>query len=120
KHQLRWARTIRASKGPGYAGLPVTHAGVWITILLLSAHWRYAIALWVIRTAMVFVSGGFVSQSGLALALCWLAPLWDVFAFAVWLGSYRSRKVEWRDKSLSIGKDGRIQPSQESVREHGA
>ena len=26
-HQLRWGRTIRMSKGGGYAGLPITHAG---------------------------------------------------------------------------------------------
>lgn len=34
EHQLRWARTIRASKGGGYAGLPITHAGIWILLAL--------------------------------------------------------------------------------------
>ncbi len=33
-HQLRWARTIRASKGAGYAGLPITHAGLWAAAAL--------------------------------------------------------------------------------------
>ena len=29
KHQLRWARTIRLSRGGGYAGFPVTFATLW-------------------------------------------------------------------------------------------
>jgi ceramide glucosyltransferase len=108
RHQLRWARTIRASKGAGYAGLPITHAGVWILVLTVAHAWRYALLLWAVRTLTALLAGGFVSQSALAGAFCWLAPLWDLFAFAVWLGSYRSRRVEWRGKKLAIDKQGRI------------
>ena len=39
QHQLRWARTIRLSKGNGYAGLPITHAGVWMLIALVCGAW---------------------------------------------------------------------------------
>ena len=34
RHQLRWARTIRLSKGAGYIGLPITHSGLWLVIAL--------------------------------------------------------------------------------------
>ena len=32
RHQLRWALTIRLSRGGGYAGLPVTFATVWAVL----------------------------------------------------------------------------------------
>ena len=108
QHQLRWARTIRSSKGGGYAGLPITQAGLWIAFLLCIGSWRFAAILFVLRTLSALVTGGLVLRARSALFLPWLAPLWDWYAFAIWLGSYRSRQVKWRDRTLSIGADGRI------------
>ncbi|MCZ2153480.1 MAG: glycosyltransferase [Bryobacterales bacterium] len=34
RHQLRWARTIRASRPGGYAGLPVANASLWALLQL--------------------------------------------------------------------------------------
>lgn len=107
-HQLRWARTIRASKGKGYAGLPVTQAGLWMGVLLLLGHPVLAAALFALRTAAAFVTGGLVLGTRSGLWLCWVAPLWDWYAFAVWLASYRNRKVQWRDRSLTVDREGRI------------
>ena len=107
-HQLRWARTIRASKGGGYAGLPVTHAGVWAVALLGMGNWQAAAFLWLLRVASAFLTGGMILQSPIAMRFCWMAPVWDIYAFAVWIASYMGRTVRWRDKSLSIYREGRI------------
>ena len=108
QHQLRWARTIRASKGAGYAGLPITHAGLWIALALAFSAWPVALALFLLRSLSALLTGGVVLRSRLAAAFCWLAPLWDLYAFAVWLASYAGNTVRWRDETLAIDREGRI------------
>jgi ceramide glucosyltransferase len=107
-HQLRWARTIRASKGGGYAGLPITHAGLWILIAVLSGAWWPALILFCLRIGSGLATGWFVLRSPLAAGLVWLAPLWDLYAFAMWGTSYCGSKVRWRDKVFTVDGKGRI------------
>lgn len=109
QHQLRWARTIRFSKGAGYAGLPITHAGVWIVIAVASGAWVPASALLLFRTVSAFVAGRFVLRSKFAGTFCWLASVWDLYAFAVWVACYGGRTVRWRDRVLNVQRDGRIE-----------
>ncbi len=109
-HQVRWARTIRTSKGAGYAGLPITHAGVWLALALLLRLPRTAAALLASRLVSASLSSFLVLESRQTAALFWLAPLWDLYSFAVWLTSYAGRKVRWRDRTLTIDKSGRIGP----------
>lgn len=107
-HQVRWARTIRFSKGGGYAGLPITHAGLWILFALAAGAWLPAAVLAIARVFSALLAAGFVLRSSLA-ALCWLAPVWDLYSFAVWAASYAGREVRWRDRVLAIDTEGRIQ-----------
>jgi ceramide glucosyltransferase len=109
QHQLRWARTIRASKGGGYAGLPITHAGLWAAVALACGAWLPAMVLLILRVLSGGVTGGLVLQDRFAATLCWLAPVWDLYAFGVWTASYAGRSVRWRDRILCIDRDGRIQ-----------
>ncbi len=108
RHQLRWARTIRLSKGAGYLGLPITQAGLWIVIASLSGAMPAAAVLAFLRILSAFAAGGLVLKSRLAATLCWLAPLWDLYSFAIWFASYCGRTVRWRDRTLTIGAKGRI------------
>ncbi|MGI9073649.1 MAG: bacteriohopanetetrol glucosamine biosynthesis glycosyltransferase HpnI [Bryobacteraceae bacterium] len=109
RHQLRWARTIRVSKGSSYAGLPITHAGVWVLIAAACGAWVPATILLVARIISALITGCFVLRSSVATAFCWLAPAWDLYAFGVWVASYVSREVRWRDRILAIDSEGRIQ-----------
>jgi ceramide glucosyltransferase len=109
QHQLRWARTIRVSKGSSYAGLPITHAGVWVLIAAACGAWVPATILLVARIISALITGSFVLRSSVASAFCWLAPAWDLYAFGVWVTSYVSREVRWRDRILAIDSEGRIQ-----------
>ena len=108
RHQLRWARTIRLSKGAGHTGLPITHAGVWAAIALASGAWVPATALVALRIASAFLNGALILKSSLATDFCTLSPLWDLYSFAVWAASYTGKTVRWRDRVLTIGPDGRI------------
>lgn len=109
EHQLRWARTIRASKGRGYAGLFVTHAGIWIVVALASSAWMPAAVLGSLRVVSAFVSSALVLHCSRTAKLCWLAPAWDLYAFATWTASYFGRTVRWRGRRLRIGPGGRIE-----------
>lgn len=113
-HQLRWARTIRATKGAGYFGLPITHAGVWALLALSLSAPPAAVVLLLVRLASALISARFVLGSALATRLVWLAPVWDFYAFAVWCASYASRRVRWRDRILLIGAGGEIMSAAET------
>lgn len=109
RHQLRWARTIRVTKGAGHAGLPITHAGVWVLVAIGMGAWIPAVALLAARMGSAIVTGWLVLRSSIARRFCWLAPVWDLYAFCTWVASYAGREVRWRDRVLRIDRDGRIQ-----------
>ena len=98
-HQVRWARTIRVSRGGGYLGLPVTHAGVWVALCLLAGQVGPAIALFCVRCASATATG---------VRLPFLAVIWDWWAFAVYLAGLTGRTVEWRGMRLQLQPDGRL------------
>jgi len=106
-HQLRWARTIRRSKGAGFAGLPITQAGVWITVALATGAFVPAAILAGLRVASALVSGSVLGSASTA-ALALLAPAWDLYAFAVWIVAYMGQEVRWRHLILKIDSEGRI------------
>lgn len=108
RHQLRWARTIRLSKGAAYLGLPITQAGLWALLAWLVGLGPIALTLLVLRVLSALAAGGLVLKSGLAVGLCWLTPIWDLYSFAIWVTSYCGRTVRWRDRTLTIGPNGRI------------
>ncbi len=108
QHQLRWGTTVRLSKGGGYIGLPLTHAGVWAILAAACGASGPLAALLAARILSGFLTGGFVLQSRFAMMFCWLAPVWDLYAFAVWMASYSSREVRWRDRVLTVDSQGRI------------
>jgi ceramide glucosyltransferase len=111
QHQLRWGRTIRLSKSGGYAGLPITHAGIWMLFALAFHLGWVVVALAVLRMLSSLITGWFVLRSRAALFGMLLTPLWDIYAFVVWAGSYTSSTVHWRDRSLKLGPEGRIEVS---------
>lgn len=107
-HQLRWARTIRASKGLAYGGVFITHAGVWTLILLVAGLWPLAAILFFLRLVSAFVTTRFVLRDLRGQLFCWLAPVWDLYAFCIWFVAHLGRTVSWRGRLLRIDSEGRI------------
>lgn len=108
KHQVRWARTIRVSRGDGYIGLPVTHSGLWALLAAAVGMWPLALVVVAVRIAAGLAGGHFVLRSAFALRCFFLIPLWDLWAFAVWLAGLAGSTVEWRGGLLKLDRDGRI------------
>ena len=108
KHQLRWARTIRVSRGAGYAGLPVTFATLWALVAAVSGHWPAALGLLGIRLAMALACGGLVLKSTDVWRYCYLIPFRDLGGVLVWAAGLFGNTVEWRGRRLRLDRYGKI------------
>jgi len=108
RHQLRWARTNRASSPFGYLGLPITHAGFWAVLNLLIGNVGIAVALGLARATMGAVSGFAVLRHWPVLLAAPLITLWDLWAFVVWIGGLVGRTVVWRNRRITLHRDGRM------------
>jgi ceramide glucosyltransferase len=108
-HQVRWARTIRATKFSGYLGLPVTNATLWAVIAAACGRWDLAAVLLAVRMVMAFTAGWFMMRSRDVARLWWLIPARDLFGFAVWLAGVFGNAVVWRGERLRLDRKGRIQ-----------
>jgi ceramide glucosyltransferase len=108
RHQLRWARTIRLSRGGGYAGLPVTFATLWAVAAACGGLWWTALALLVIRLAMAVTSGWLVLGSADVWKYLYAVPLRDLAGVVVWLAGLFGNTVEWRGRKLHLDRQGRI------------
>src|SRR6266571_7918172 len=100
-HQLRWARTIRASRPAGYAGLLLTFTFPWALLTLALARGAdWALALLVIGVFMRLVVAVSVGQRVLKdrelLRCLWLLPVRDLLAVVVWIGGLAGREIVWR------------------------
>lgn len=117
RHELRWARTVRALEPAGFAASVLQYPLAWaaLTILLAGgAVWSIGLFLiaWVLRAvAAIGVDSALAalwteqrsSNDNAALAFngpVWLLPLRDAFSVAVMLASYGGRQVDWRGHSL--------------------
>ena len=108
RHQVRWARTIRVSRALGYAFLPVTQAGVWAVLNLAAGNWGMAVALTLARITMGLAGGFGVLRHWPALMAAPLIPLWDWFAFAVYVAGMSGRTVWWRGRKMRLDAEGRL------------
>jgi ceramide glucosyltransferase len=110
RHELRWARTVRAMAPVGFAGSVVTHA-MAIAVLATLCSGLSAISLVFFAVSCLF---RWVSAAATARILhlpmdgLWLLPLRDLLSFAVFIGSFFGRNVSWRDQLFRIEPSGRI------------
>jgi ceramide glucosyltransferase len=114
-HELRWARTVRASRPAGYAFSVVGNGAITIAALAALAVGlsgtgiallSLAIAL---RLALHAAVRGAVRVPGPCVP--WLIPLRDLLCVAIWAASFSGRGVRWRGRSFSVDRDGRVKAS---------
>jgi ceramide glucosyltransferase len=108
RHQLRWARTIRVSRGGGYAGLPVANASLWAVLAASLGMWWWAAGLIVARYVVALVAATGVLKAWDAARLLPLAPLRDLWGFAIWAAGLVGNEVEWGGERLRLDGEGRI------------
>jgi ceramide glucosyltransferase len=110
RHELRWARTVRAMAPAGFAGSILTH-GVAIAFFVALATglrltgWAVVLLSCVLRWATAGVVARLLRLPGEGL---WLLPLRDALSFAVFIASFWGRSVAWRDRSFRVDPEGRM------------
>jgi ceramide glucosyltransferase len=100
-HQLRWARTIRAARPAGYAGLLLTFTLPWAILTLLLARgaawaWLLFTIAAMMRMSMALAVGKSVLRDKEVLRSWWLIPVRDFLALVVWVQGLFGRRILWR------------------------
>jgi ceramide glucosyltransferase len=103
RHELRWARTIRALVPAQFAASVLQYPLVWAALAVLlsgGAPWTLAwfAAAWAARA---WTGRGIDQALDLAKRTpLWLLPLRELMSVAVMLASYAGRQVDWRGHTL--------------------
>jgi len=113
-HQLRWARTIRASRPGGYAGLLLTFTLPWALAALIFARgsggaWFLLAAALLARIAVAITSCRLVLQDRKTFHSLWLLPVRDFVVVLVWIGGLVGNQVRWRGEKFSL-ECGKLRP----------
>src|SRR5262249_47167871 len=108
--RLRWMTVMRSMRPWGHFGLLFTWGLVW-ALLAVTFHPSIGIAAGFLGTylltrwASTLLMGGW----GLRQKSMWrklpLVPLWDLFAFGIWLASFTQNTIRWRGVDYRI-RDG--------------
>ncbi len=112
-HQVRWARTYRASRPRGFAGYGITHVLFLSLVLLLllgatPLSLSLAGAALAVRVGEALLLETYVIRSKRWFAWLALFPVKDVLAFCIWAWSFIGNTVSWRGRTFSVLPNGRI------------
>ena len=108
RHELRWARTVRAMAPLGLAGSIITHT-IILTVLAAAAQVSarlHAGSFW--SRMLRCLAGSIARRLDLPIGGLWLLPLRDALSFAVFLSSFFGRNVFWRDQLFRVRPGGRM------------
>lgn len=115
RHQIRWARGIRACAPWGHAGSLLTN-GTALSFLYfaLSGFSGFGLSLFAsvlaLRLVMAWMVGVRRLGDKILLHNLLLAPLRDFFSFFIWIAALTGGRVVWRGLVFRLEKDGRITP----------
>jgi ceramide glucosyltransferase len=111
-HQLRWVRTIRASRPGGYAGLLLTFTLPWAMAFIFSFPHTWAVCLFAAAILARFLmarANATAVRDDSALPRLWLLPARDVLGFVIWIGGLFGRDIVWRGERFKLRK-GKLYP----------
>lgn len=110
RHELRWARTVRAMAPLGFAGSVLTHTVVIATLsAVVAGMGPTAVGFLAISCLLRWASAAAIARLlDLPTEKLWLLPLRDALSFAVFLGSFCGRSVYWRDRFFRVEPSGRM------------
>lgn len=106
-HQVRWARTIRASRA-AYLGLPITNATLWAIVAAATGHVALATALLLTRMSVAIIAARPILRDPNFSTLWPFVPARDLWGFAIWIAGAIPGPVIWRGRRLKLDKQGRI------------
>jgi ceramide glucosyltransferase len=112
--RLRWMVVMRHMRPWGHIGLLLTQGLPWSLVAIairpsIGIALAYLGAYLSLRAAIAWSIG----VRGLKQSRVWkeipLIPMWDAFAFLIWLASFFRKSIRWRDREYYI-RDGKLCP----------
>ena len=112
--QLRWCRTMRASRAGGYfaSGITQPFTGALAALLIAGfspAGWWAVLLLYVVRGLVVTIFSRRYVQDRLLPRYLWLLPVRDLLAFATWALAFLGNRVRWRGHLFRLRPGGAIE-----------
>ncbi len=116
QRQVRWAAGTKHSRPKGHFGTVFVFAVPYGLLALIGGsllgHPLLGFAMLFVATLNRLIEGYIVGWRVTGDRECltkpWLYPLRDLLGFAVWVASYLSRRMRWRDGRFELVKGGRI------------
>jgi ceramide glucosyltransferase len=109
RHELRWARTVRALAPAGFAGSVLSHPVVIAALAAAAGFGLTALIFLVISCVLRWATARVIADAlGVPPAKPWLLPVRDALSFAVFVASFFGRTVFWRDRVFHVGASGRM------------
>ncbi len=113
RHELRWARTIRACQPAGYAfsfigNNTISLAAIYLLLTGAAAGWVLLAGAVSLRLALHGTVRSILPSRGHPVP--WLLPLRDVLCLLTWAMSFFGRTISWRESDFQIRPDGRLDP----------
>ena len=138
RHQLRWARTIRACQPLPYFFSILSNATLWpllwliasfpsasqtsytttisgaTTLVFVQVHplpkalW-FVLAVWLARNLTAMYQESKLTRSHAHWAFFWLVPIKDLLAAALWALSFLGNSVEWRGRRYRVRRGGKLE-----------
>lgn len=111
--QLRWARTMRASRPGGYFASGITQPAP-AALLALAVSGGSAVGaaavllLYAVRVMVSLVFSRRYLRDGVFPRWLWLLPLRDLLAFITWGLAFAGRRVRWRGHLFRVLPGGKI------------
>ena len=101
RHELRWARTIRALEPLAFAASVLQYPLAWSLLALLLAGGSFRFLLWfAVALGVRALTAHGVDRALAIRSALWLLPLRELMSVAVMAVSYVGRRVEWRGHTL--------------------
>jgi ceramide glucosyltransferase len=110
RHELRWARTVRAMAPAGFAGSVLAHPVVIAAFGAAAAGFGLTAGIFLVISCLLrWATARVIADAlGLPRAKSWLLPVRDALSFAVFVASFFGRTVFWRDQVFQIEASGRM------------
>jgi ceramide glucosyltransferase len=111
-HELRWARTVRTVKpGEYFLSAVMEPLPILIPLLLPFPQWGGWLVLGALICLRIILHFLVRRRFDIAIpARPWLLPLRECLCFAIWIASYRSSRVSWRERDFVIAPGGVLEP----------
>ena len=118
RHELRWARTVRAVAPVGFAGSVLAHPVAVAALAAATAGFALTPCIFLVISCVLRWATARVIAAALGLppAKPWLLPLRDALSFAVFVASFFGRTVFWRDQVFHVEASGRMTADGDKVR----